>query len=46
MHTSERGGAVITERTLFATAGEHGWVDPTIADDFDVVDGHAVSGEC
>jgi hypothetical protein len=37
--SSERGGAVITARTLFATAGEHGWVDPTIADDFDVVDG-------
>lgn len=27
----------ITERTLFATAAQHGWVDPAIADDFEVV---------
>lgn len=30
-------GEVITERSLFALAGQHGWQDPTIADDFDVV---------
>lgn len=27
----------ITERTLFAIAAQRGWVDPAIADDFDVV---------
>lgn len=35
---SDRDGAVITERSLYARASsEHGWQDPTIADDFDVV---------
>ncbi len=32
-------GEVITERSLFALASTHGWQDPTIADDFDVVPG-------
>ncbi len=36
---TERGGEVITERSLFALAATHGWQDPTIADDFDVVEG-------
>lgn len=36
---TERGGDVITEHTLFALAAQHGWQDPTIADDFDVVEG-------
>jgi hypothetical protein len=31
-------GEVITERTLFNLAASHGWQDPTIADDFDVVE--------
>lgn len=31
-------GEVITERSLFAMAAQHGWQDPTIADDFDVVE--------
>lgn len=31
-------GEVITERSLRALAAQHGWQDPTIADDFDVVD--------
>lgn len=31
-------GEVITERSLFALAATHGWQDPTIADDFDVVE--------
>lgn len=30
-------GEVITERTLFALAAQHGWQDPTVADDFEVV---------
>lgn len=35
---SDRDGAVITERSLYARASsEHGWQDPTIADDFEVV---------
>ncbi|SDH23520.1 AAA family ATPase [Propionivibrio dicarboxylicus] len=29
----------ITERSLFALASQHGWQDPTIVDDFDVVEG-------
>lgn len=33
---SERGGAVITERSIFATAAQNGWLDPAIADAFDV----------
>lgn len=28
----------ITERSLFALASQHGWQDPTIADDFDAVE--------
>jgi hypothetical protein len=35
---SDRGGEVVTERTLFAAAAEHGWCDPAIADAFDVVE--------
>lgn len=35
---TERGGELITERTLFTMAAQHGWQDPTIADDFDVVE--------
>lgn len=35
---TERGGEVITERTLYALAAQHGWQDPTTADDFDVVE--------
>lgn len=31
---SERVGELVTERTLFAIAAEHGWTDPSIADDF------------
>ena len=31
----------ITERSLFALAASHGWTDPTIADDFDVLDAPA-----
>lgn len=31
-------GEVITERSLYALAASHGWQDPTIADDFDVVE--------
>ena len=31
-------GEVITERSLYALAAQHGWQDPTIADDFDVVE--------
>lgn len=35
---TERGGEVITERSLFALAASHGWVDETVADDFEVVE--------
>jgi hypothetical protein len=28
----------ITERSLFALAGQHGWQDPTVVDDFEVVE--------
>lgn len=35
-------GDVITERTLFSLAGAYGWQDPTIADDFDVVEAQPV----
>jgi archaellum biogenesis ATPase FlaH len=28
----------VTERSLFALAGQHGWQDPTVADDFEVVE--------
>lgn len=31
-------GEVITERSLYALAAQHGWTDPTIIDDFDVVE--------
>lgn len=31
----------ITERSLFALAGQHGWQDPSVADDFDVLDDDA-----
>lgn len=31
-------GEVITERTLYSIAGQHGWRDPTIIDDFEVID--------
>lgn len=34
----ERGGAVITAGTLFRMAAAYGWLDPTIADDFDVIE--------
>lgn len=37
-------GEVITERSLFALAATHGWQDPTIADDFDVVAEEGESG--
>lgn len=30
--------APITERSLFSLAEKHGWQDPTIADDFDVIE--------
>lgn len=35
---SERSGDIVTERTLFAAAAEHGWVDQLIADDFEVIE--------
>lgn len=36
---TERGGEVITERSLFRMAAQHGWADPTLADDFEVLEG-------
>lgn len=30
-------GEVITERSLYAMAAQHGWIDPTIIDDFDAL---------
>jgi hypothetical protein len=38
-YAGRTSGDVITERTLFALAERHGWQDPAIADDFDVVEG-------
>lgn len=35
---SDRGGTVITERTVFASAAANGWQDPLTADDFDVIE--------
>lgn len=34
---TERGGDVITTDYIIKEAGKHGWEDPTIADDFDVI---------
>ena len=33
-YAGKTSGQVITERTLYAKAQEHGWIDPAIADDF------------
>lgn len=33
----ERGGAVVTEGTVYATAAAHGWHDPTLVDDFEIL---------
>jgi archaellum biogenesis ATPase FlaH len=35
--TSDRGGAVITDRKLFAVAAEHGWVDPDVLAGFEII---------
>lgn len=35
---SDRQGPVITERTLFGMAEQNGWLDPDIANDFEIVD--------
>lgn len=35
---SDRDGAVVTARTLFASASGHGWIDPDIVNDFQVVE--------
>lgn len=34
---SDRGGAVVTDRSLYALAEHNGWADPLAADDFDVI---------
>jgi hypothetical protein len=36
--TNNRGGAVVTADTLFRMARQHEWQDPSIIDDFDVVE--------
>lgn len=38
-------GEVITERTLFALAAQHGWLDPTVADDFEPLPDETPEGE-
>lgn len=35
--TSERGGSVITERTLLSLAESYGWQDPDVINDFEIV---------
>lgn len=33
------GNSVITERTIYSLAAAHGWTDPSIADDFEAIEG-------
>lgn len=35
---TERSGDVVTDRTIYRLATEHGWADPAIADDFEIVE--------
>jgi archaellum biogenesis ATPase FlaH len=35
---SDRGGSVITERTIFARAAQEGWQDPAALDDFEILE--------
>lgn len=40
---SDRDGAIITARTIYSKASDLGWQDPTLADDFDVIEVESAS---